>query len=1022
MNFHRRIAGSLALALLLLTTFNFAQAQQNTGSIRGEVKDQFGGIVLGAAVKVVDSAGATKSSTTNEEGIYTITGLAPGKYTVTVSAPGFAPFETKDVEVSAGRRQQVDAALQVTIEEQKVNVEAEAPISTDAEKNASALVLRGADLDALPDDPDDLAAALQALAGPSAGPNGGQIFVDGFTGGRMPPKEAIREIRINQNPFTAENDRPGGGRIEILTRPGSDRYRGSASFFFNTAGMNSRNPFAPVRAPFQNRQYSGNFSGPIIKKKSSFFFDFERRETDDNEIINANVVDTVPFSFSSFRQVILQPARTTSFSPRIDYQLNTNNTLVARYSFDRREQMNQGVGTFDLPSREYNSNSTQHTFQLTETAVLSPTVVNETRFQFVHQARGSVQASDAVAVNVRDAFTTGGAQLGLAQNKENRWELQNFTNWSMGTHTLRAGGRVRGVKITDTSQRNFGGTFVFNSLDQFSRTIQFQNSGLSPVELRALDALPSQFTINGGQPTASVSQMDFGVFIQDDWRVKQNFTLSLGLRYENQTNIKSNLNFGPRIAFAWSPGTGGKSAATPKTVIRGGFGVFFERFGEGLTLNADRFNGVDQLQFIVSNGSLGQLNPSDLAVLAQARFAPSGTVTNVPTTTGLTARTQTTFQVDPKLQAPYSTYTGLSMERQLPGKFVLTLMGSNVHTQHMFRSRNINAPVFVTGPNGVITSFRPMAGVTGDLFQYESSGHFNINQLVVSVRSGFSKKLTLFSNYAFSKARNDTDGAGTFPANQYDVSNEYGRASFDVRHRFFVGGNYTLPWYGISLSPLVFVNSSQPFNITTGIDSNGDRLFTDRPALATSATLPQNLRITPFGNFDIRPAPGTPLIPRNFGEAPAFMNVNLRMGKTWTFGDLPNSRRVAGSGGQDQGGGDGGGRRGADTGGLGNIGGVGGGRGGGGRGGGGGGRGGGGGGLFGGMSGPGAEKRYGLTLSLNFQNLLNQVNLSKPNGNLSSATFGQSLSSVGGGGGFGGGGGNSSAGNRRITAQVRFTF
>jgi hypothetical protein len=313
-----------------------------------------------------------------------------------------------------------------------------------------------------------------------------------------------------------------------------------------------------------------------------------------------------------------------------------------------------------------------------------------------------------------------------------------------------------------------------------------------------------------------------------------------------------------------------------------------------------------------------------------------------------------------------------------------------------------------------------MAGVTGDLFQYESSGHFNVNQLVVSVRSGFSKKLTLFSNYAFSKAKNDTDGAGTFPANQYDVSDEYGRASFDVRHRFFVGGNYTLPWYGISLSPLVFVNSSQPFNITTGIDSNGDRLFTDRPALATSATLPQNLRVTPFGDFDIRPAPGTPLIPRNFGEAPAFMNVNLRVGKTWTFGDLPNSRRVANGGGQDQ---SGGGRRGADTGGLGNIGGVGGGRGGRG-GGGGGGRGGGGGGLFGGMGGPGAEKRYGLTLSLNFQNLLNQVNLSKPNGNLSSATFGQSLSSVGGGGGFGfgGGGGNSSAGNRRITAQVRFTF
>jgi hypothetical protein len=311
-----------------------------------------------------------------------------------------------------------------------------------------------------------------------------------------------------------------------------------------------------------------------------------------------------------------------------------------------------------------------------------------------------------------------------------------------------------------------------------------------------------------------------------------------------------------------------------------------------------------------------------------------------------------------------------------------------------------------------------MVGVTGDIFQYESSGHFNLNQLVVQVRSGFSKTLSLFSNYVLSKATNDTDGAGTFPADQYDVSNEYGRASFDVRHRFFFGGNYTTPWYGISLSPLINISSSQPFNITTGIDSNGDRLFTDRPALATSATLPQNLRVTPYGNFDIRPAAGTPLIPRNFGQGPGFMSVNMRVGKTWTFGDLPNSRRATAASSTDQDSG-GGRRRGGDTGGLGNI--SGGGRGGGGGGRGGGRGGGGGGGLFGGMSGPGPEKRYGLTLSVNFTNLLNQVNLIKPNGNLSSATFGQSLATAGGFG-FGGGGGNSASANRRITAQVRFTF
>src|SRR5258707_11837529 len=252
----------LMLALCVGTVF----AQQPNGTIRGQVADEFGGVIVGATVSAVDSNGVERTATTNGDGAYAINGFAPGKYTIRVTGKGFGNYEQADVEVTAGRAQQLNVILKVTIEQQKVTVTPEGTgVSTDPENNLGAIVLKGADLDALPDDPDDLVAALQALAGPSAGPNGGQIFIDGFTGGRMPPLASIREIRINSNPYSAEYDRPGFGPIEILTKPGTDRFRGQASFSFNNQSLNSRNPFASTRPPYMSRQYGGNISGPITK-------------------------------------------------------------------------------------------------------------------------------------------------------------------------------------------------------------------------------------------------------------------------------------------------------------------------------------------------------------------------------------------------------------------------------------------------------------------------------------------------------------------------------------------------------------------------------------------------------------------------------------------------------------------------------------------------------------------------------------------------------------------------------------
>src|SRR5215831_2240762 len=299
MNIRKFIIPILCVAFVV--AFSINAVAQNRVTLRGSISDEFGATVVGATVTLTDANGVAKTATTSADGAYSFTNLAPGHYKIHAAATGFATTEDADVDVAAGRREPMNLTLKIATIETTVKVNADNPVSTDANNNANQQVISGKDLDALPDDPDDLAAALQALAGPSMGPNGGQIFIDGFSGGNLPPKEAIREIRINQNPFSAENDQPSA-RIEILTKPGTDKLRGNLNLNFNDESLNSRNPFqitSSKRTPFQVRQYGGNLSGPLKKGKASFFLEANRNETDDNELVRATILD------SSFNQVQL---------------------------------------------------------------------------------------------------------------------------------------------------------------------------------------------------------------------------------------------------------------------------------------------------------------------------------------------------------------------------------------------------------------------------------------------------------------------------------------------------------------------------------------------------------------------------------------------------------------------------------------------------------------------------------------------------------------------------------------------
>jgi len=1000
------------ISLFLVLTAALVAAQQTRGSLRGSITDELGAVIVGANVTLTDAGGIQKKTTTNGEGAYTFAGLAPGKYTLQAVAPGFAPSDSKEVEIT-GARQTMDLALRVTIEE-KVTI-AETAVSTEATNNANQTVIAGKDLDALPDDPDELAAALQALAGPSVGPNGGQIFIDGFTGGTLPSKDAIREIRINQNPFAAENDQPSA-RIDILTRPGTDKFRGGASLNFNDESLNSRNPFATTsnkRTPFQIRQYDMNVSGPLVAKKASFFVNFGRLETDDNELVRATVLDN-NLNPVDFGQAFLVPRRNMYFSPRLDYAINPGNTLIVRYNYNRFRAENQGVVGFNLPERAFNVFSVNQNLQLTETAILNPTTINETRFQFTHGRNEQIGNNSIPALDVSGSFGSGGSQVGESSNLRKTWELNNFTAKQMGPHAIKFGGRVRHISIDDTNEGNFGGTWTFaggfglTSIQRYELTLKLQEQGFTPAQVRAAGGGATAFRLNVGNPFADVRQTDYGVFIQDDWRVRPNITFSYGLRYETQTNAHSKYDFAPRLAVAWSPGAA-NSARPPKMVIRVGTGFFYNRFNENNTLQANRFNGVNVIQTSIvepfENTPPGVLEQQLPNVGPIYSILNQWSPTAVPSVAGVSVTQQTIWQVDPNLQAPTVWVLGTQVERQLPRNMTMFIGFFNLRITHVIRARDVNAPL-----PGTISELRPNGirpdPTKGDIYRYEASGQFNQRQFFIGFNSRFSRMIQVNGNYSLSKTTNDTDGQGSalFPMNSYDLTGEFGRSGFDIRHRFTIFGTVNLPWWKLVVNPFIVANTGPGFNITTGLDRNLDRQFNERPSFAApNAACSLTIKCTSFGKFNLNPLPGETIIPRNYGQAPGAFVVNLRVSRTFAFGVINRGNaaaaRPAGQTGATapaagpSGPAPVGGARTAAVGP----------------------------GPQGGGGAAAIEKRYNLNVSINFQNLFNRVNLGPPVGNLSSPSFGES---VGLGGAFGGFGapGSTGAGNRRIYAQVRLNF
>jgi hypothetical protein len=973
------------IAFLFSLSVSALLAQTGSGSLRGQVADPSGAAVAGASVIVTPATGSPVVVRSDGQGMYEFKALSPGKYTLTVAAPGFTLYENDNV-VIADQPLRLNVPLTIEVEQQKIQVSDTTPtIDVNPSNNAGSIVISGQELDALPDDPDELQADLEALAGPSAGPNGGQMYIDGFTAGQLPPKSSIREIRINQNPFSSEYDKLGYGRIEIFTKPGTDKYHGQVFVLGNDSSFNSPNPFAGEEPPYYSTQYSGNVGGPL-GKKASFFFNIERRNINELAAVNAVVLDPT-LAEVPLVESIANPRQRTNVGPRFDWAPTKNNTLTARYQYYRDTESNNGVGALSLASQGYYSQTSEDTVQVSDTQVFGSKIINETHFQYNRDDQLQNPIYTSPAVTVLGNFSGGGSASGKQIDQQKNYEVQNYTSMIHGNHTLKFGGRVRATQDTNYSTSGFNGTFTFSSLNT-STHVPSHCSALAqnppcPIsylyaeqQLKTGGGIPyaTQLTYTTGAPTTEVTYYDVEPYLQDDWRAKPNLTLSFGLRFESQNVIHDHADWAPRFGFAW--GVGGKSSA-PKVVIRGGYGIFYDRFQTTQILKAERLDGVTQQQFIVDNPTCFPGLDKPLSSFSGCG-APSSAAPNI-------------YQISPTLHAPYTLQGALGVERQLTKSATLSVIYINSRGFDQFVLINASAPYPGTpcAPN-----CPPISG--GNVYRYVSEGNFNQNQVMLNSNVRVGSRIQLFGYYSLNYANSDASAISSFASNSYNISQDYGRASFDVRDRFFLGGSIALP-YMFRLSPFMVVSSGSPFNITSPIDVNGDQIYNDRPGListarCTNVTLsgPQNnVYCTSLGTFDVLGR--GKLLPINYGTGPAHFVLNLRLTKTFGFGSKAKS-----SSGQEQGGGPGGG----------------GGR----RGGGGGGRGGP---LFGGgptMSSTNSDRRYNLTLGVNARNVFNNVNAANPNAVVGSRLFDVPNSLQGGP--FSPG----TAANRKIELQATFSF
>jgi len=828
-----------------------SQTGPRTGSLAGAVLDPSGAAIPGAQI-VATGTGRALHQKSGSNGSYEFRGLTAGVYSISVSAKGFALLTVPDVAIAAGQAKELDLPLSIAAERQNVTVAGEnRGVGINSDQNANATIIRGSALNALSDDPDELRNELQALAGPAAGPSGGEIYIDGFASRQLPPKSSILEIRVNQNPFSAEFDRIGYRRLEIITRPGSQKFQGSIASGGNSSYFNTATPLVANQPNYYQYTIMGNVAGPISKNASYSFSGFR--------IVRQNqaMVDAVDPTNTNARvhQAVPTPITLLSLDPRLDFQLGGRNIATVRDSFYRTDQSGVGVGVLNLDTQSSSVMSEENVLQLGDTFLVNAHFVNETHFQWSHIYNDQTPQNTLPNVTAEGSFTSGGSTGGVERDTQNNFELQNYSTAVDGAHALHFGTQLRLYDDTSYSTSGENGTYIFDTIADY-----VANN-------------PSQYSANViANPLASVLLFDGAFFLQDDWHWKPNWMMSAGLRLEGQNRIHDRLDWAPRLAIAWSPKHSGSAPA--KTVVRAGYGWFYHRFTVPDSFSID--SGTPYLDQVIHNNGI---NGTGYDAQCPCNFYPG----SVEKPAAISATNIPIYQsIDPHFHAALNMQAGIGVDRQIAGSITANVTYLYTRGVHQYLMNTVTAPAFdvatytATGPAPTLYNY-----------QFQSGGVYRQSQLIFTA-SAHPHRIDLSTTYVLNQAKSDTQDANYIPSFAQDPGLDYGRASFGNRQRFLLLTSYTGP-FGIVFGSLLIAQSGTPYNITIGTDLTKNLQFNARPTYGqcgtSSAVIP-----TQYGCLDTDPVgKNERLVPYGIGTGPAHVVYHVRLSKVVGVGPRVNS-------------------------------------------------------------------------------------------------------------------------------------
>lgn len=755
--------------------YGLAEKTPDRFVISGIVMDPSHASIPGATLLLRKGTNAPEQSlVTDDTGVFRFAPVDPGRYEIEISRNSFRKL-TQRVTV----RDRDITSLRVTLplaqlNEMVVASDRAEQVNTNPGENLDVVNLDRKALGDLPMLDQDVIGAVSAFLDSAAlGSGGASVVVNGMeTSEKGVSASAIKEVKINQNPYSAEFSRPGRGRIEIVTKAEADAYHGTFNFLFRDYHLDARNAFAQQRPPEQRRIFEGDLTGPLGRsRKTSFLITANHEEQNLQAVVYASTPSGL------YQANVATPERQTEFSVGLNHEFSKKNTLSIRYEFGRDSKGNNGVGEFNLPEVGFDESGQEHHIYYNHRTVFTAKLVSDFSLRAGSHDNSSQSLNPGVRkIIVQDAYTGGGAQVDKHQT-ENHVQITEVISWLHGRHSIKAGINIPGVSRRGSADRsNFDGTYTFSTLQGYSI------------------GKPFLFQSNSGDPHLAFWQMEFGGFVQDDFRLRPNLSLGFGLRYDLQKYIWDHNNLAPRVSFVFAPGT------KRKFVIRGGAGFFYDRTGAGAIGDVLRFDGIRLRQILITDPTYPD---------------PGSSETNpqvIPPSVVRFAR---------NLRDPYSIQYGVGVERQLHKSTTLAVNYIESRGVGVFRSRDINAPlppVYLSRPDQSM----------GRVRQIESSALSRSRSLEILFRGNITHYFNSTIQYTTGRAYNDTSGMNSMPANNYDLSGEWSRADFDQRHRFNLLGTFKvgdLFKLGVSSS----LNSGRPYSLTLGRDVNNDGNASDRP-------------------------------------------------------------------------------------------------------------------------------------------------------------------------------------------------